>query len=281
MSVKSPRIALLLSGLPRLWRPCLSSQLDLLQNYPYDVFFHFWDTIDAREKNEIIDLLKPKAYSFEAPKDFSHLDTDTSLTPDQINIPSRIFSQYYSWRSVGRLVEPFKADYDLAMRSRADLQFVYSLDHMLPKLKPNDIVIPWWNEKIVLSDLFSVGGVEPILYYHTLYDHVRGYAATRELNAELMLTVHFEQRPDIHIYTDQSQYFFVRRPHMDNYTVEQAMLENPGRNKWLDPEVAQAHANYHQQKKGEEGASYFRGFQQSQLHKLVNEIDEKKYPNKS
>ena len=58
------------------------------------------------------------------------------------------------------------------------------------------------------------------------------------------------------------------------------MLENPGRNKWLDPEVVQAHANYHQQKNGEEGASYFRGFQQSQLHKLVNEVHGKKHSNK-
>ena len=168
-----PRIALLLSGLPRLWRQCLASQMDLIQDYPHDVFFHFWDTIDANEKDEIVDRLKPRAYCFEPPQDFSHVDTDASIVPDNINIPSRLFSQYHSWRSVGRLVEPFKNDYDLGIRSRADLQFAYTLDHMLPKLKPNDIVIPWWNEKIVLSDLFAVGGIEPILYYHTLYDHVR------------------------------------------------------------------------------------------------------------
>ncbi len=270
-----PRIALMLSGLTRQWRRCLPSQLALLRDYPVDVFFYFWDTIDAKEKQEIVDLLKPRAYAFAPPQDFSALDSDPTINPDLINVPSRMFSQYTGWRNVGKLVEPYRNEYQLGMRSRADLQFVYTIDHIIPMLKPNDILIPWWEEGKLLSDIFAIGAIEPILYYHTLIDHVREYTKTRQFNSELMLTAHFEQRRDIHVYTDAAKYFFVRRPHMENYTVEQAMLEDPGCNKWLDPEVVQAHSDYHQQQKGEEGALYVKDFRHVHLNKLVEDVKQK------
>ena len=273
MRGKRPHIALLLSGLPRQWRHCLPSQLDLLKEYSVDVFFHFWDTIDAKEKTEIVDLLKPQAYRFEPPQDFLYMDTDPSIKPDLINVPSRMISQYYSWRAAASLVEPFKSEYDVGMRSWADLQFVYSLDHIIPKLKSDELVTTWWEKNSTFSDLFAVGGIEPILYFHALYDHVRDYAPALEFNSEILLTTHLKKRSDITVYAETTQFFFVRRPHMDNYTVEQAMLENPGRNKWLDPELVQAHALYHQ--KGEESAVYFKEFQRAQLHKLVDEVREK------
>lgn len=275
MSAERPRIALMLSGLPRMWRDALPSQLALFRDFECDVFFHFWDTIDDNEKEEIVSLLKPRAYCFEPQVDFTHFDNDPSIRPDLINVPSRTFSQYYSWRSVGRLVEPFKNDYDLAMRSRADLQFVYEISHIFPLLKPNEILIPWWDENLLLADLFALGAIEPILYYHQIYDYVPRYAATRQFNAELMLTVHFEQRSDLHIYADRFQYFFVRRPHMTGYTVEQAMLENPGRNKWLDPALVKAHSDYHEMLKGEEGSTYVKDFRHSQLVTLLAEVKEK------
>ncbi len=268
-----PRIAVLLSGLPRQWRACLPTQQALLQDYDADFFFHFWDAVDDKEKEEIVSLLKPRAFVFEKPRDFSDADTDPAFRHDNINIPSRMFSQYFSWREVARLVEPFKADYDLGMRSRADLHFVYTLDNVIPTLKAKDLWVSWWKKDYVLSDLFALGGMEPILYFHKLFDHARDYAATREFNSEVLLTAHFEARNDFHIHTNEGQsVFFVRRPHMENYTVEQALFEDPGRNKWLDPEIVDAHEKFHKDKKGEAGASFVSAFRDNQLVTLANEI---------
>ena len=241
----------------------------MFSGYKVDVFFHFWDTIDAQEKEDIVALLKPRAYRFETPRDFSALDHDPLMTPDRINVPSRVFSQYASWCAVAELVEPFHADYTFAMRARADLQFVYGIHHILPQLKPQDIVIPWWDaDEHLLSDLFALGGIEPILYFHRLYDHVHDYLEGRCLNPELMLTTHFEKRPDFHLYTETFRYFFVRRPHMAGYSVEKAIAENPGRNKWLDPEVTEAHAAYHTQKKQDKGL-FIKTFRDRQLALLT------------
>ena len=253
----------------------MPSQLELFRDHQVDIFFHFWDTVDEAEKRDIVACLKPRAYLFEKPRDFSYVDTDTNIEPDLINIPSRTLSQHYSWHCVGKLVEPFRHEYTLGMRSRSDLQFVHSINQMFPELKSSDILIPWWNEDQLLSDLFALGGIEPILYYHQLYDHVFDYLVGQQFNAELLLTIHFQRRPDIHVYAEKFQYFFVRRPHMTNYSIEQAMLENPGRNKWLDPEVVQSHASYHEQRNGEGGASYFKGFRHSQLTTLLDEVREK------
>jgi len=268
-----PRVAVLLSGLPRQWRTCLPTQQALLQDFNADFFFHFWDTVDDKEKEEIVSLLKPRAYCFQPPRDFSEADSDPTLLQDTINIPSRMLSQYYSWREVGKLVEPFRDDYDLGMRSRADLHFVYSLNHIIPKLKPMDILVSWWKKDYVLSDLFAIGGMEPVLYFHQLFDHVREYASGREFNSEVLLTAHFEARQDFHIYTEEGQkFFFVRRPHMENYTPEQAMLEDPGRNKWLDTEIVAAHEQFHKEQKGEAGACHVKGFREKQLLMLAEEV---------
>jgi hypothetical protein len=277
-SSPTPRVALLLSGLPRQWQQCLPSQLELLKDYQVEVFFHFWDTIDDAEKAAIVALLKPRAYRFEAPQDFSAIDLDPLFKRDAINAPSRMFSQFYSWRGVGQIFAPYKNDYDVAMRSRADLQFVYSLNHVVPNLKPHEILIPWWNEDYLLSDLFAIGGVEPILYYHQLYDQLRSYAADNVFNPELMLTRHIEQRPDFRVYPDKHQYFFVRRAHMAGYTLEQAMAENPGRNRWLDPEIVAAHKEYHQRLGGEAGATHVENFRTTQLKIMVDEVAAKKIP---
>jgi hypothetical protein len=262
------KIALLLSGLPRMWQPSLSTQLDMFQKYQVDVFFHFWDTIDQAEKAAILKLTRPKAHIFEPPKDFSDVDRDPVFIRDNINVPSRLASQYYSWRRVADLFEPHMADYDFAMRSRADLQFVYSVEHIFEQLKPNDLLIPWWEENKYMSDIFALGDKDAIFYYHTMYDHMREYAATVHLNPELFMMHHLMQRKDLHIYSETFKYFFVRRPHMADYTVEQCMEENPGRSKWMDPEIIKAHEDFHRGQSGDDGIKHVKHFQAVQLTKL-------------
>jgi hypothetical protein len=275
------RIALLLTGLPRFWRQCMPSQLAMLEDSGVDIFFHFWDVISEAEKLELIAALKPRAYKFEAQQDFSAYDAEGGISkPDRINIPSRMVSQFYSWHGVAKLFEPFINDYDWAVRSRSDLQFVYSIAHIFPQLKPNDIVVNWWNhdegsgDVKLLSDIFAFGDSQMILDYHKLYDHLPEYKQTQIFNPEMLITHHLHQIPNAHIISDDFMYYFIRRGHMDGYTVEQCMRENPGRNKWLDPEYVNATTNFYRMRAGEIGENHVSQFARIQLNELRHELAE-------
>lgn len=263
-----PKIALLLSGLPRLWRQCLPSQLIMFPGAELDVYCHFWDVIGADEKAELLALLKPKACVFETPRDFSAQDQRTDLIRDNINVPSRIVSQYTSWLEVGRLFAPHAGGYDLAARSRTDLQFVYNFTGLQAQLKKYEIYLPWWEKDKFISDLFALGGTEPILWYHRLLEKLEDYAKTVQFNPETLLATHFARRPDIKIYMESQRAFFVRRPHMAGYTLEQCMGEHPGQNKWLNPEVVQTHEEFFRARHGEQGAEHVERFKLLQLQQL-------------
>jgi len=267
------KIALLLSGLPRQWQPSLLTQINMLAPNEVGVFFHFWDTVGASEKDEILRLTKPVAHSFEPQKDFSGFDHDPVVKPDNINAPSRLASQYYSWKQVGELFAPHAQEYDFALRSRADLHFVNSVNYIFPQLGQNNIVAPWWDENKLLADIFALGDPASILYYHRLYDRLTEYAASCLFNPEVLLMQHLaEAQPPIKVYTETNQqWYFVRRPHMAGMTLDECMKENPGRNKWLDPEVLKAHKDFHTAKKGNEGAQFVDFFTASQLASLMKE----------
>ncbi len=267
------RVALLLSGLPRQWRLCLSSQMALFQDTPVDVFFHFWNVIDDAEKNELLDFLKPKAYSFEDPQDFSAYDTDPAFTHDLINIPSRTVSQYYSWRKVASLFEPYRHLYPWAMRSRSDLQFIATLEDALPHLDRNKLLLYWWDDGRLVSDIFALGDSNVIYEYHLLFDKLRDYASEGVVfNPEAMLTHHLQKMPDLSTFMQTTPLYFVRRDHMKNYTIEECLRENPGRNKWMDPEIVESHKHFFQKKDGSSGEAYVERFRDAQLLKLEEEL---------
>jgi len=263
----------MLSGLPRQWRVSLQSQLFSLRNHQVDVFFHFWDTIDAAEKDEIVALLKPRAYSFETPRDFLSEDKNPLYRRDKINLPSRLFSQYYSWREVAKLMEPYKADYDLAVRSRSDLTFVRDIDSIIITIKYADIFAPKCIEnENMMVDLLAFGDVEAIIYYHKMFDYLPKLSQGRLFNPEFMLKAHMEACPDIRILTVDDNYFFVRRPHMQGYSVEQALLEDPRLNKWLDPEMVSEYRDLHHRLDGDAGAKNVELFGCSQAKRLMVEV---------
>lgn len=267
------RIALMLSGLPRQWRVSLQSQLFSFRHHQVDVFFHFWDTIDAAEKDEIVALLQPRAHIFETPRDFLSEDKNPLYQRDNINMPSRLFSQYYSWREVAKLMEPHKADYDLAVRSRSDLNFVRDIEAAALDMKPNDILLPQCRQKEKqILDLLAFGDVDAILYYHKMIDSIQTLAQERLFNPELMLKAHLDAYPDIRILTIDNDYFFVRRAHMKGYSAGQALLEDPRLNKWLDPEIVSEFRDLHQRADGDAGAKQVEAFSYSQAHKLVSGV---------
>ncbi|MFY9288485.1 MAG: hypothetical protein WAO98_08280 [Alphaproteobacteria bacterium] len=266
---KAMKIALLLSGLPRQWNPSLGTQLNMLADHEVGVFFHFWDTIDASEKSQILELLKPLAYIFEAPKDFSSFDHDPSILIDNINVPSRMASQYYSWKCVGEIFTPYADQFDFVVRARSDLQFVSSISHIFSQLKSGDVVIPWWDkEKKLLTDIFAIGDPKSMLYYHKLYDRLPEYKG-ESFNPEWLLMHHLLQSPiPLNVLTEENQpWYFIRRPHMQDMSLEECMKENPGRNKWLNPEVLQSSKDFYSNTSGRNAES-FDSFITDQLEKL-------------
>jgi hypothetical protein len=239
-----PRVALLLSGLPRLWSHCVQSQLALFRDTPFDVFFHFWDTVDADEKAAMVDAYQPKAHVFQPQVDFTDMAKEIKLL-DLINSPTRLLSQYFSWKAVAQLMDEYaRSDgirYDYAVRLRADLRFSCALDKVLPQLGPNDLLFSSMHDFGLINDTFVLGGVAAVMYYMSMFDHVVRYNQTVQANAELLMLEHMRRRPSSIQIIRTPLPVLVFRAHMVNMPMEQALREHPGLNKWEDPEVLRDH----------------------------------------
>lgn len=253
------RVALLFSGLPRQWEPCVASQLGLFREHEVDVFFHFWDTVDAGEKARIVDAYKPKAHAFERPLDFTAFE-GLFAKLDNINSPSRMLSMYYGWRQAWRVFDRHRREagvaYDFAVRLRSDLMFFGPLDGHLEKLGPNDLLLSSHNDFGLVNDMFAVGGVGPVGYYLSLYDRVLGYAKEVLCNPEHLLAHHLHPQPaDFRVRTAPIV-VLVFRPHMAGKPIEECLKEHPGASKWRDPEVLAAHKEFHGRRRGKDGVRY-------------------------
>jgi hypothetical protein len=255
------KIALLISGLARNWKPCLQSQLDTLSSHDVDVFFYFWDT---HEKQNILDLLKPRSYAFARPLSFSSFDTHPGIRADAINVPSRMMSQYYAWLGAGVLFSAVADEYDVAIRTRSDLQFVEPVNDIIKSVSENTLILPWAEPDKYLSDLCCIGSPKAVIYYHALYDSVMEYAREILFNPELLLARHLQLSP-YDIYTDDTlnSRYFVRRPHMNSLSLSECLKQQAGKSKWLDPEIIESHAERH-------GSEYVQAFADNQI-KLMRE----------
>jgi|GEM_PF-1547846 len=267
------RIALLYSGLPRMWRECHATQMALFPGADIDVYFHFWDTVDAAEKCAIVETMKPAAYLFEPPRDFGAVDRYPWLKPDNINVPSRLISQYVSWRQVATLFQPFAPGYGLAVRTRSDLFFFDKIKYDLANVASGGISLVgylWPEMPSLLSDMFAIGKPRAIVHYLSLIDFVWRYALTDFFNAETLITRHISTMVNAgqksFVYVMRESPFFVFRPHMAGWTPEQCRSEGPGISKWRDPEIVAEHKRYHGQKQGPEGEAMVDAFARHQLN---------------
>lgn len=264
-----PRVALLYSGLPRMWRECHATHLALFPDAEVDVFCHFWDTIDAAEKQELLAALRPVAWRFDPPQDFSFVDRYPHIQRDNINVPSRLISQYTSWRHVGTLFAPHAPRYRLAMRSRTDVNFFAPIPYDLSNVVNGEIgLVAWhWTEdQRMLSDIAAIGAPRQILYWHDLLDRIWELSASAPFNCEQLLTKHILSFPGkTKIYLMKDWPFFVRRPHMAGWPVERCLGQSPGASKWHDPEIVAAHKAFHRSVAGEAGEAHVERFRAAML----------------
>jgi len=244
------RVALLISGLPRQWEHCVQSQLALFQTTPCDVFFHFWDTVDAAEKPRILTAYQPKAHRFEAQQDFSRFD-QIITNYDSINCPSRMMSMYASWKAVGEVFTAYQREsgvqYDYAVRLRSDLMFFQSIEGVLTNVRPDTLVLTTFNNFGLVNDTFAVGGIAPILYYHSLADHMLEYNRERtRANPERMLIRHLTPPKNTKYRIGLMDLkVLVFRAHMVGMPIEECLRQDPGATKWTDPEIVAWHRKVH------------------------------------
>ena len=261
------RVALLYSGLPRMWRACHATQLKLFPGAEVDVFFHFWDTVDMQEKQAIVDTMRPKAFVFETPRDYGFVDSYPEIRTDIINVPSRLVSQYMSWRKVATQFQPYAPRYDLAVRSRSDLYFFDGIRYDLTNFAAGGvrmIAYRWPEDRTLLSDLFAIGKPRAIVYFHSLIDTIWNYVPKILFNPEALITHHLtvlqQQANGAAIFTLPDLPFFVLRPHMIGWTAAQCLAEGPGVSKWRDPEVVNAFRRYHGAIRGDAGLAHVESF---------------------
>ena len=238
------KVALLFSGLPRLWTHCVKSQLALFRETPFDVFFHFWDTVDQTEKDAIVATYKPKSYVFQPQVDFTEQAKQLKIL-DRINSPARLLSQYFGWKAVAQIFQDYSRTsgetYTHAVRLRADLLFTCALDKVLPQIGPNDLLFTTQHDFGMVNDTFVLGGVPALMYFMSMFDRVVGYNQTVQANAELLMMEHLRRRP-AHIQIIRTPLpVLVFRAHMMGVPIEKCMQEHPGVNKWADPEVLRDH----------------------------------------
>jgi hypothetical protein len=244
--------------------------LDLFRQHETDVFFHFWDTVDDAEKQQIVARYQPKAYSFEPQLDFT-ADGEQFTRRDNINSPPRLLSMYCGWRRVAAVFEWYRQQtnqhYDFAVRLRADLMFFGQLDGYIPALGPRDLVVSGYNDFGIVNDTFAFGGVDAILYYHSLFDRLTQYHHRDQVlfNPEHLLAHHLNSNNlGLRVFKEQIV-MLVFRPHMVGMPIEECLKEHPGASKWLDPEVVAAHKEFHVRKHGQAGEVLVEVFKAQQL----------------
>ena len=255
-----------------MWRHCHQTQLRLFPDAQADVFFHFWDTGDQKERWAIIDTMQPRGFAFETPKDYGFVDKYPGIRTDAINVPSRLVSQYMSWRKVATLFQPYAPRYDLAVRSRGDLYFHDEIRYDLTNVTQGGIALVayrWAEDRRHLSDLFAVGKPGAIVYFHSLIDSLWDLTATGTFNAESLITSHIlaasARDKNYAIFTIPESPFFVFRPHMVGWSIERCREEGPGASKWRDPEVVAAHQRYHAAIRGQAGIDHVERFAQAPI----------------
>lgn len=255
------RIALLLSGLPRMWDGPVHSQVGMFGEP--DVFCHFWDTIDAAEKRRLTDTLRPKVCVFEPLPDFGFADRYEGVPFDNVNVPSRMLSQYTSWQRVGTLFAPYAPQYGLAVRSRTDLEFVQPVELTLPADGTEALLVYVFPDNpSLLFDAFAMGTPNAVLWFHAMLSRVWHYVRQASFNPESLLRAHIMSYPgtlalQIPNHAEPKPLpFFVRRPHMAGWPVEQCLGEDAGGAKWLDPEIVAAFKAFHTIRHGPDGAAF-------------------------
>jgi hypothetical protein len=134
------KIALLFSGMPRLYDDPADKWREIIDNLSADVFIHNWRVDNTDQQNAILDFFKPTAYQIDEPDQFN-VEWVRACSPRNLNIHN-IFSSLTSKKRVFDLMENY---YKQNNQPYPDLIIVSRPDLLLFKFDPIDmptLVIP-------------------------------------------------------------------------------------------------------------------------------------------
>lgn len=155
------RIALALSGMPRIFPISAASWGRIIGKYSPDVYIHTWCQTSENEgyiKDACGWVFKPIEIQVETP-----LEIDTSIYPDRhwpnIHVYNSL-SMWYSIKKAHEMIIDSKKEYDLIIRGRMDWHI-----HSLEIAVYNGVILPYDYDKLNLK--FSYRNRE----IHGLNDH--------------------------------------------------------------------------------------------------------------
>ncbi len=175
------RIAICLSGQPRTWSKCYPNWIEKIAKHgQVDFFFHMWDyntlpsllashnggiqiqdePIDAIEKWEILDTIKPKKYIFESRKPAGYWNCDL---PPERQFGHWCSEQFYSAYYASLLKREYEMEnrfrYDAVFRLRTDLWI--EQDFVVEKPAPNTM----YSSHCMWDQQYNVYRIGDIFYY--------------------------------------------------------------------------------------------------------------------
>lgn len=147
MSIK---VAISLSGLPRLYNITVASWNRIIGKYSADVYIHTWKDTNTNTnllKDQLNWIFKPSAVIID-----DYPTIDTTLYPDRHLPYTDVYRSLSMWTGIHRsynMVINSNIDYDIIIRGRFDWHV-----HNLDIKRNNGITIPWDPDKLVLKFKF-------------------------------------------------------------------------------------------------------------------------------
>jgi hypothetical protein len=213
-----PKIAIIFYGLTRsLGKTIISLKKNLFNNLKkrsidYDIFIHTYkinglysnswsgEYTENYHNEDIKSLLNPKHYIYDNQEDiinsinfedyYKNLGNWYSdMTPEETkNIIKNMCLGLYSKKRIINLFENYKNDYDYGIIIRPDLFLKNEIDfNCLDKLNDQNIFIPEIDSSWGVNDRLCIAKVDVIIYYGTLFDHLKKYSEKKCIHSEIYL----------------------------------------------------------------------------------------------
>jgi hypothetical protein len=210
------KIAILLSGLPRMFRsayPHLKTLL--LDKYDCDLYCHLWDMSEWNQEinkvsgfvryqdegtiNEYINLYKFKdiwvdKYGKGIDDYFNKVLENVGGETRSDNYIKRYLSMLCGIKRSHEVMQVYKdCNYDLVVRTRSDLSFTRPLDKVI-EYRANCVDRYGSGRPPYAGDCFAIGSPQFMAHYCNLFEFVVGYYnLLQHVNTETMLPFHLQR----------------------------------------------------------------------------------------
>ena len=222
---KKKKVAIIFYGLTRSLNKTIHSLRKHLFNVftknsiDYDIFVHTYKIYGKYEnkwsneytlnyKNEDVNgLLYPKVFVFDNQEDiiqqidfeeyYEKLGVWTGETPEMTRyLIKNLCLALFSKKRITNIFEHYKEDYDYAIISRPDLEFTTDINvEWLEEVNDKNLIIPECDSYSGCNDRFCLGKPDNVIYYGTLFYHLKDYSKETSIISEKYMLDMLEKKP--------------------------------------------------------------------------------------